>query len=58
MSPIQPPRTPLLQHVISEINKLSEQQNVAMQQAAFIGMTEEEVSQKRVLKESWTGGVV
>ena len=42
MSPIGPPKTPLLQHVISQINKLSEQQNVAMRQAAFTGMTEEE----------------
>lgn len=43
MSPIEPLETRLLcERVTAEITRLSEQQNAAMQQAAFIEMTEAE----------------
>jgi hypothetical protein len=46
MSAIESLKSPvLLEHLLSEINKLSEQQNVAMRQAALIGMTEEDAKE-------------
>ena len=46
MSAVDPRGTRLLSDcIMTEISRLSEQQNIAMQQAAFIGMTESEAKE-------------